>query len=85
MINTLNKFLDKTGFSRDDNHPSVSSLKREMNRLNISDDLKIDVMSFFKYDDSSVDFDAPVIRHFRDDNDNDGLSDYESTIKHFKD
>lgn len=52
-INTLKKFLDITGYERHTNHPSVSTLKEKMDELNIDDDLKIDIMSFFLYDHES--------------------------------
>jgi len=87
MINTLEKFLDATGFARGTNHPSVSSLKSKMRKLNVSEDLAIDIMSFFLYDHESTDddYDTPVIKHFKDDNDRDSLDDFECTIKHFQD
>ena len=52
-INTVEKFLNTTKLNRGDNYPSVQSLKKTMNDLNISEDLKIDVMSFFLYDHKS--------------------------------
>ena len=55
MINTVGKFLDATSFARGVNHPSVTNLKAKMDELNLSDDTKIDVMTFFLYDDESID------------------------------
>jgi len=52
-INTLDKFLRETGFSRNTNHPSVSKLKYKMDEFDIEEDLKIDIMSFFLYDHES--------------------------------
>ena len=54
-INTLQKFLDASGFARGINHPSVTNLKLKMKELQISEDLQIDVMSFFLYDHESTD------------------------------
>jgi len=87
MINTVEKFLNATGFSRESNHPSVSNLKAKMRKLDVSDDLAIDIMSFFLYDGESTDndFDTPVIKHFKDESGHDAMDDYEPTIKHFKD
>ena len=52
-INTVKKFLDATEYNKGKNWPSVTSLKSKMKELNISEDLKIDLMSFFKYDHNS--------------------------------
>jgi hypothetical protein len=53
MINTVEKFLNTTGFARGTNHPSVKTLKAKMRELKIKRDLKIDVMTFFLYDNKS--------------------------------
>jgi len=55
MINTVKKFLDATGFARGTNHPSVSTLKTKMEELNVTEDVMIDIMSFFLYDHESTD------------------------------
>ena len=54
-INTVEKFLNATAFARGTNHPSVTKLKEKMNELDISEDLQIDVMTFFLYDHESTD------------------------------
>jgi len=53
-INTLQKFLNATGFARGTNHPSVTTLKEQMENLNVSDELSWDIMGFFLYDNESI-------------------------------
>ena len=81
-MNTVQKFLNATGYSRGYNHPSVSTLKAKMDELNVDEDTKIDIMSFFLYDHESSDHE-PVIKHFQDE-DNRGDS-HDGGIKHFQD
>ena len=52
-MNTVDKFLKATGFARGTNHPSVSTLKIKMDELMVTEDAKIDIMSFFLYDHES--------------------------------
>ena len=52
-INTVQKFLDATGFNRGKNYPSIKLLKQEMKKLKLDKDVMIDVMSFFLYDHES--------------------------------
>lgn len=52
-INTVDKFINATNFNRGKNYPSVQLLKESMDEHSISEDLKIDVMSFFLYDHES--------------------------------
>lgn len=53
MVNTVEKFLKVSGFDRGNNYPCVTSLKLEMSKHDINEDLKIDVMSYFLYDNKS--------------------------------
>ena len=54
-MNTVAQFLDATGYKRGTNHPSPSVLKAKMEELNVTEDAKIDIMSFFLYDNESTD------------------------------
>lgn len=51
--NTVDKFLKATNFDRNKNYPSVHLLKRAMKKLQVNEDLEIDIMSFFLYDHES--------------------------------
>lgn len=53
MINTLDKFLDATGFNRSDNYPSVQTLRAKIKELKVKRDKKVDIMSYFLYDAKS--------------------------------
>ena len=53
MINTLEKFLNATGFNRGTNYPSVSTLKAKLKELKVNKDKKIDIMAYFLYDGKS--------------------------------
>lgn len=54
-INTVEKFLNATGYNRGDNYPSKETLKAKMDELNVDEDTRIDVMSFLLYNDSDED------------------------------
>jgi hypothetical protein len=53
-MKTLKDFLQATGFKRGTNHPCVTTLKLYMEKLKCSEELQIDIMSFFLYDHESV-------------------------------
>jgi hypothetical protein len=50
-MNTVKKFLDATGYKRGTNHPEKEVLKAKMDELGVTEEAKIDIMSFFLYDD----------------------------------
>jgi hypothetical protein len=54
-IKTVGAFLEATGYKRGTNHPKPSELKAKMEELNVTEDAKIDIMSFFLYDNESTD------------------------------
>jgi len=55
MINTVNKFLISTSFKRGTKHPTLQNLKIQMKKLKVSEELRIDLMTFFLFDNESFD------------------------------
>ena len=51
-IVTVKQFLDATPHRRGAKHPSKETLKADFERLNVSEDCQIEVLTFFLYDDS---------------------------------
>lgn len=50
-VNTLVKFLNKVAYRRGyNNHPTKETLDKDCIRLGISEDLKVDIYSYFLYD-----------------------------------
>jgi len=51
-MNTVKEFLEATGFRRGPGHPSKQQLKEKFQELDVTEEAKIDIMTFFLYDDS---------------------------------
>jgi len=53
-MNTVKEFIDATGYNRGPNYPSKKTLKAKMQELDVTEEAKIDSMSFLLYDDNPV-------------------------------
>ena len=51
-MNTVDKFLKATGYNRGDNYPDQETLEEKMEELDVTEDAKIDIYTFFLYDGS---------------------------------
>lgn len=51
-MNTVDKFLDATGYNRGPNYPSQETLQEKMEQLDVTEEAQIDILTFFLYDGS---------------------------------
>ena len=52
-INCLDDFIQVTGYNRGNKYPDVKVLRAKLTELKIKGELRIDVMSYFLYDNKS--------------------------------